>query len=653
MLTNEQLGPIIEAEEINADLEGASLGQKRKKLMDYYYQRPYGDEVDGQSQVVTSEVADTVEAMLPSLMRVFAQGKEVAKFTTNDPEGDEEAREKTLYANWVFLESNQGLQLLHSAFKDALLQFTGTFKCHWDDTKEVTEERYTGMTPEKMLKLQLDPESEILEQERDPETDTVTVKVKRTAKIGRIKIETVPPEQTRLAKNATTFIKPRFGGQKTPKTRSELIQMGFPRKKVDMLPCHDKDTSPTENARNYDLNRDQDDNPTTVKANDVIMLGEYYMFVDVDEDGISELWQFFYAGQTILEKTKVDMDPYATCITIPMPNRAIGTCPAEQVADLQLINSTLTRNVLNNAYQVNYARTLVNERVDLDDLLNPVPGGIVRVDTSGPIGDSAQPLVTQPQIPQLLQAIEQVNAMREERTGITRLNQGLDADTLNQTATGFKGLVGAGQQKEQLIALMLSVGVKVLFEKIIILAHKHQEGEVKIKVGGESIGINPSSWRYKTDCSVQVGIGSGDRQEKIANLNYILQQQKELLQLRSTLTDQAKMYNTFDKLVAEVGLKDVDLYFNNPEKPGETLQAQNEQLMQMVEDLQAQVQSNPLAEAEQVKAQARLIEAQGKGELEAAKLNRQAIKDAQELTFKYDELETKENTDIPGQGSSG
>ncbi|MCH7803095.1 MAG: hypothetical protein IH937_03345 [Acidobacteria bacterium] len=660
MLTDGQIGVIVEAEEADAEDLATDIAKKREALLDGYSQRPYGDEVKGQSSVVTSDISDVVESLLPSLMRVYAQGKQVGKFTASDPEADDEAEQKTLYANWVFFESNPGLKILHSVFKDALLQFTGTCKVWWDESEEVTEERYTGMSQEQILKLKLEPETEILDTERDEagpdaelQPETFTVKVKRTTKTGIARLTPIPPEQTRIAKNAADFVKPRFIGQKTPKTRSELILMGFNKKKVNGLPAHDQKTSPVETARNYDLNRSQDDNPTVVKANDVIMLGEYYMYIDVDEDGVSELWQIFYAGTEVLDKTRVDEHPYAVCVPIPMPHRAIGTCPAEQVADIQLIKSTLVRHTLNNAYLINYARTLVNERVDLDDILAPpTPGQTIRIKGDEPIAGSVEPMVVQPQIPDLLQAVEYVDTMRENRTGITRFNQGLDADTLNQTATGFKGLMGASQQREQLIALMMSDGIKTLFNKIIALAHKHQSAETQIRVTGEVMNINPSGWRYKMDCAVQVGIGSGDRQEKISNLNYILQQQKELMLQRSTVSDQSKMYNTLDKLVTEVGLKDVDLYFNDPSKPQETLQSENEQMIQMIEQLQAQIeqQGNQIAEAALIEQQGKLALGKAQLELDVEKLKIDTFNKTEDRKFKYTDLETKENVDIPGEG---
>ena len=43
----------------------------------------------------------------------------------------------------------------------------------------------------------------------------------------------------------------------------------------------------------------------------------------------------------------------------------------------------------------------------------------------------------EPLQPQVFQFLEFMNTMKENRTGITRYNQGMDANSLNKTATGI------------------------------------------------------------------------------------------------------------------------------------------------------------------------------------------------------------------------
>lgn len=659
-MSDSEINAIVGAEEADSLNFQSTIGKNRAKMLDYYNCRPYGDEVDGQSQVVTSDVSDVIEGMLPSLVRVFTQGKYVARFEADNAASDDEADQKTAWANYVFMRQNDGTLILHNMMKDALLQYTGTVKVYWDESKEVTKERYAGLSMLELQRLSMDDETEIEEQEEVVEyvqgspVTVYNVHVKRTRKVGKTRIVNIPPEEFLICRNARDFVNPRFIGHRTPKTRSELILMGFDRDVVENLPADDSFTfekSYEKNSRywNYDGNSDSNAGDP---ANDIVHLGEYYVYIDTDGDGVAELWQIFRAGNEILSKEQVDEHPFCVIVPIPIPHRAIGSCPAEQVADIQYLKSTLMRQALNNIYQTNYARTVVNERVDLDDLLTPRAGGIIRVNDDAPVMDSIQPFVVQPIAEPILGMMEYVDVMREIRSGVTRYNQGLDSEALNKTATGFKGIMEAGQQRLDMIArIFADTGIREIFRKIIKLSMQYQDTSMQIRVMGQPMEIDPTSWRHNLDCRIDVGLGSGDRQEKIVNLNAILAIQQTLKETGSMLTDEAKMYNTLDRLITEVGLKDAALYFNNPEQPVQVLQAQVEQLMAMVQQLQAQMQ-NPLAEVEQIKAEAKMAAQQQQQEFETKKLLLEMEQKQKEFETNYltklTEMELKYQQNVPG-----
>ena len=662
MLSDEQINSIVRAEEEDAITYLNEIGEKRATLMDYYNQKLFGDEQEGQSQVVTSDVQDTIEWMLPSLIRTFTQGKTIGVFESQLEEYGQEAKDKTAYSNWIFQRDNPGVMILSAMIKDCLLQFTGTVKVGWDDSEDVSFSKYRGLSKLEAQALSLDEAVEVVEFEEDEE-GLFNLEVKTTNSKGRVQIDNIPPEEFVFARNSRDFIKPRFIGQRTPKTRSELLEMGFDKDIVISLGVDDAERMTEEvSARDDDLGNNVAHNPTTQTANDTIYLGEYYVEIDVDEDGVTELWQIFRAGDKVLQKEKVDNHPYAVAVPIPIPHRALGTCPAEQVADIQWTKSIMLRQAYDNIYQTNYPRTVINERVELDDLLTPRAAGVITVDGEGPISDSIQPFVVPPISGEIFGAIEYLDSAREIRTGVTRFNQGMDPESLNRTATGFKGIMDASAQRTELVARMIAeTGIKPLFNKIIENVSKYQDESTEITVLGKPMKINPSSWRRKMDCRVDVGLGSGDRQEKIANLNFILAQQKEFMAQGNPLADNEKTFNTLDKLVTEVGLKDVNQYFNDTTRPDEVLLAQNEQLMKMVEQLQAQVSQNPLAEAEQIKAQASMVKVQNENQIKLLQMQEEALAFQEEMRAKQDELvakleleytklEVENKVDIPGKG---
>lgn len=663
MLSDHEIAAIVKGEEaqsIGYLGEGSEIQQNRATLLDYYNQREYGDEIEGQSKFVTSDVSDVIEGMLPQLLRMFTQGKHIAKFVSTSDAYYKEAEQKTAYANWAFGQQNSSVELLYGMFKDALLQYTGCLKVTWCDEEEREEENYEGLNEQELMALQMDENYEVKKVEDVTEIDEIpipqegmeamqvqryfNVEGERVNNTGHVQYDCIPPDELLVARRARDWDRPAFIAQRSPKTRSELIEMGFDRETVMSLGKDEEVDNTVKISRNYNLEEDGDSNPTGDRSKDLIYLSECYLDMDVDEDGISEYWQVMFAEGQVLEKTRVDDHPFCVCVPVPMPHRAIGSCPAEQVADIQFLKSTLVRQMLNNIYSTNYNRVIVNERVDLDDLLTPRAGGVIRVDGQGPVGDSVTPMVTANQVEQILQSIEYVDSMREVRTGITRYNQGLDTESLNKTATGFQGIRDMSQLRIELIArIFADGGVKKVFERTIELAQKHQNDAVEIKVTGETLMIDPREWKNKTECRLDVGLGAGDRMEKLGNLNFIYTQQKELKEKGSMLVDEAKMYQTLDKLCVESGLKSAESYFNDVSQPNEVLQAQNEQMQFIIQQMQQQIQQlsagNPLAEAEQIKQQAA-------NQREMAKIEARNAENEGKLQAKIAEIQAKAQADI-------
>lgn len=656
MLSKAEVGAITKSNlEAALDYHG-TLTKKREKLLNYYNCQPYGDEREGQSSVVTSDVADVVEWMLPTLLRTFTQGKVIAQFDGNRAEDEEEADEKTFLSNYAFLHENDGVLILHDMFKDALLQYTGVVKVYWEESETTEATKYLGLSQLEYQKLLMDDDVTIESLEVEQDSDEGVVYNAKTVKVKKecgVRYANIPPEEFLIAKSARNFIKPSFIGHRSPKTRSELIEMNFDKDLVNSLSSDDDYSGSTvKNARYKDYDWLQDDNPSKQSANDIIYLTECYQAIDVNGDGIVEYWQVMYAGNTVLSMEEVDDHPFAVCVPIPIPHRAIGSCPAEQAADIQFRKSTLVRQMLNNVYQSNYPRVLHSNKVDLDDLLTPRAGGTIGVDSDAPdVAGHAQVLQVPAMIEGIMAAIEYTDTEREIRTGVTRYSQGLDLDALNKTATAFEGMTDASQQRVDLVArIFADGGVKQIFLKTVKILGKYQDESKTIKIMGKTLDINPSNWSKNINCRIDVGLGSGERKEKISNLNTILNMQTAFIQQGMVLSDQTKIYNTLDKLVTEVGLKDVSRYFNNPEQPNEVLAAQNQQLMQMVQQLQDQIQQigDPLSNAETIRAQARLLGEQNKREIEQARMDQEDRHFAATMAKDLTKIEVDSHKNIPG-----
>jgi hypothetical protein len=210
--------------------------EDRRKALDYYLRRPYGNEIEGRSQIVTGEVAEVIDGALPQLVRVFTASDDIVRFEPKGPGDEQGAKQATEYVNWVFYRDNDGFLVLHNWFKDALLQKTGVVKAYWDTKIEVTKEEYQNLTDDELVLLLSDGTREIVEQEtveevvgNDPmgmpmimRAHNVKVSKKKTA--GNVVVENVPPEEFLISKRARNI-------QDAPRSEehtSELQSLALP-----------------------------------------------------------------------------------------------------------------------------------------------------------------------------------------------------------------------------------------------------------------------------------------------------------------------------------------------------------------------------------------------------------------------------------------
>mgnify|MGYP000265242619 FL=1 len=599
-VTDLELKSII-GQEINNSMGfmGGALSSQRKKSLEYYMGEPLGTEIDGRSQVISTDVADTVETILPSLLRIFTASHQVVKCEPVKAEDVELADQATNYINYIFNKDNHGFSILYTWFKDALIEKNGIVKVYWDESEKVEQETYENLNDEE-YKLLIDSDDvevikeesfvdervkEELEQMKQialsqgqdigniPTPKLHNCIIKRTTNSGKVKIENIPPEEFLIQRSAKTIEESNFVAHRVLKTRSDLIQMGFDKDVVENLPTQNSVTMNEERLARY---ADIDEDPLADapdKSGSEIEIYECYIKVDMDGDGVSELRKVIVAGSngsTILENMSCDFIPFCSLTPIPMPHRFYGRSVAELVEDVQLVKSTVMRQLLDNMYLTNNNRVAVMDgMVNLDDLLTNRPGGVVR--TKQPPSQVMMPMQNQTISQQAFPLLEYLDTVRESRTGVTRYSQGLDADALNKTATGVNTMMNQSQMRMELIARVFAeTGVKDLFTRIFELTVKYQNKERIVELNNKFVPVNPTEWRNRYNISITVGLGVGSKDQQIAMLNNILQKQLQAFQLQGNkeypMVSLKNIYNSLAKIIEEAGLKNVENYFINPEQ---------------------------------------------------------------------------------------
>ena len=570
-MTDEELRSLLDDEIRGAiGYDSSELSNQRKTALEYYYGEPFGNEVEGRSSYVSRDVADTIEWIMPSLMRIFTGGDTIVRFEPQGPEDEKKAGQATDYINYIFQRQNDGFLTLYTWFKDALLSKNGFVKVYWEKYTEQKTENYEGLSDDEFAFLLNQEDVEPLEHTEDVSVDPMTgvatkvhsVKLRKKTEVGKCCVMPIPPEEVLVNKNPTApFAKNRFRCHRRRVSIGELKEMGF--KDVDDISSDEGDFNDERTAR---FSNDQTDTVTEEKdrLSREVWLSECYRKIDFDGDGIAEERTVIMAGNKILDNVEGYSSSLISITPIILPHKLFGMSIADLVMDLQLLKSTIFRQILDNMYLANNGRYMaLDGMVNIDDLLTSRPGGIIRVKTFDAVKPLQPPLLGAP----AFNLLEYIDVVKENRTGVTRYNQGIDADSLNKTATGINQIMSAAQARVELIARVFAeTGVKDLFYSILEAVQKHQDKAKVIRLRNEWVEMDPREWDNKFDLSVMVGLGTGSKDMQIAALMETLKLQFTALQGGLPIVTPTNIYNTANKLLEAQNIKGGDLFFTHPEQ---------------------------------------------------------------------------------------
>jgi GrpB-like predicted nucleotidyltransferase (UPF0157 family) len=608
--------------------------EQRKQALEAYLRQPYGNEVEGKSQIVTGEVAEAIDGALPSLVRIFTGSDNIVVFEPQGPRDEASAKQATDYCNWVFNRDNEGVAILHDWFKDALMQKNGIVKAYWEDKEDITKERYFDLSDDELAMLMSDETMEIVEQDTtefpifdpmgQPVVDpmgmpvmgaTHNVVVQQKKKSGKVTIENVPPEEFLISKKARTIADSPFVAHRQMLTRSTLIAMGFNKKQVEGLQMGDALAYTPERVARYAAGEQPYQTQTDDPAMQEIEVFECYVKTDLDGKGIAALVQVFYASNEILEDAKgkemveeVDYVPFHSICPIPIPHKFFGNSLADRTVDLQLIKTTITRQMLDNLYLTNNARVVAIEgQVNIDDLLTSTAGGVIRAKSP----NAVQQLVVQNVASQAFPMLQYLDTIQSKRTGVSDASQGLDPSVLqNVTAAAVASMQQAGAGKIELMArIFAETGVKSLFKGILHLLCKYQDKARLVRMRGEFVEFDPRTWANQYDVSINVGLGAGNRQEQMAMLSMVLAKQEQLIGQygpANPYVSPAQYRGTLGRMVEIAGFKDSAEFYKaiTPEQDQmlSNPPPQQQQMPPEVQALMARTQAE--IQANQAKAQA-------------------------------------------------
>lgn len=627
--------------EDSVEYDSSELSEQRANSLSYYLGAPLGNEREGKSQVVSRDVQETIDWIMPSLMKVFTSGDSVVQFQAQNEEDVPQAEQETEYVNWIFNRKNPGFTIMHDWFQDALMMKNGITKVYLEEEEYPKFDYFTGLTEDIILDILSEPDTELLAR-TDNGDGTFDIKVKSSCKKRHIKVCNIPPEEFLIDRMAKSVQDALFVGHRPLVTKSDLLEMGVPQDVLDGLTYDTYDrieSSPETLVRNsMDGTGDADyQNYAESEANSKCRLTECYVKLDVDGDGYAELRKIVIVGDYIISNEETDCKPFADVCAHKVAHKFFGMSIYDKIKDIQEIRSTLMRNILDNIYNVNNGRySVVEGQVNLDDLLTNQSGGVVRVKAQNAISDLPTPALGA----DVYSMLDRLEADRGKRTGVTDRSRGLDSNTLhsNQAASSVNQLMTAAEQQIDLIARMFAeTGVKRLFQLLHEFSVKYQDQEEMFQLRGQFVKVNPSNWRNRYDLTVQVGIGNMNKDQQLMHIMRMFEMAQTVVANGGlgVLISEKNLYNMLKEMTQNAGYKDVSKYWTDPDSPEAQAakKAQQEAAAKPTpEDIKAQSDAQRTqteAASKQVDGQIRMAEIELKKQEVALKMREASLKEAE------------------------
>ena len=708
-MDDEEILNIIAAEMSQSSTGNYSteLDAQRKESLDYYLGNPRGDEQEGRSQAVSTDVADAIEWIMPQIIKALVAKGPVITFDAVGEDDENQAELETEFTHDTFMKENDGFLNLYEFVKDALMQKNGIFKIYYDETEEVKTESYDGLNQQEVEMLLQHPDVELVsseqytdeqavqqmqqriqmqmqqaEQSPDPQqgqamagqlmqqmqqlqTDppqvfAVVVEVTHTK--GKVTVDCIALEDFRINQHHDSLNPDtaRFTAHVGLKTRSDLIEEGYDPDIVNNAETNINN----QYERDYRFSAQDesvysDPNYSEDESQALLEVSECYIKIDVEKTGVAKLMQITVLGSDdptdILDMAPFEDNPFVSSSCIIMSHKFFGLSIYDRLKQLQDMKTSLWRNILDNLYlQNNREKEVVEDQVNLDDLLVSRPGGIKRVKQPGMIRE----LMVQPIGQEGYQMLEYLDQVRTGRVGVSPDTAGT-IDALG-TAVGSEGVAQLMTAKEELTGLMIRViaetGVKQAYLKIRDLLVRYKDGVTPFKFKGQWKNVNPSQWGDRSRTTIKVGTGTGDDSRKVGAIQQAIAYQAQLVaDPRNTLVDQTQLFEALDEFCRVSGLGQATPYFLDPASPeGKKKQegmdkqtAEQKQKQEKMEQMMAKAQAD-LGEGERMKGEAAVQSQQAKLQVEGAKMeleHQKHISEADKAAFESRLAEMKTELD--------
>lgn len=562
-----------------------TLRSWRAQTFKKYMGEKYGNEEKGRSQVVMTDISDTVEWIMPALMRIFHGGQDVVQLRPQGPEDEANCKLMEEKLNFDFLKQNKGFLITHNWFKDALLYKAGVVKYHWQKAESHQKKKYKGLTQGEYENLENDDEFIVDEvtpklvrtewvfdgfQDVPNDVYEYDVKGRQIITVSKPIIEVLPPEECIFDLKAKDIPSSKIFAHRKVVTKDDFKKYNKDEKDIGAEIANGMN-DPEYIARFDDLGGVQFISPD--QNGEEFYLYECYVD-DRDDAGEKVPKKVTIAGDETLdiEDNTYDRPPVCVISPIVIQHRIMGRSISELVEDIQLLRTALMRYILDNIYFQNNGMKVVNPyRINVDDLINGNrPGGIIRTTEDVDPSTAIFPVPIAPLPQHVMSIVEYIDGIRENKTGVTKYNQGMDSGSLNKTASGISQIMTASQQRLELIArIFAETGYQDLMRALVDMNIKFFDREQFVKVNDDWVSINPDMISGYYDVIIDVGIGTGNKEMVFNQLTNMLNTYtgvmgKMVQPGMPQIVGPQNIYNILKEMWQIQGFKNVDRFVTDP-----------------------------------------------------------------------------------------
>jgi hypothetical protein len=517
-LTDEEILTKVSAKSTNSvSWFDSRLAKERERVTRYLNGDLPKRTSEGSSSYVSSDVFDSTEMMRSQLVETFAGGDHIAQFDPDQDMNAEVCRVATEYASYIIFRENDGYNIFNSVIYDGLTARAGVAKVYWEERYTYSEETFEDLSHDEAYGLaSQDDVDEFEADESEVGSGIYSGTLTRKKDCSRVCIDTIAPEEFLIEPLATSILLATYVGHRTPKTKAELIEMGFDKHKVMNLPADDAKElqfSPEVLARTRSVNGEGKTDEPIQDELEYVVYYESYVRMQIDAVKGVRLYKVCHAGNTLLDKPQeVDKAPFLAYVPLPIPHVFYGNSFAARVIHTQNARTVLFRGVLDHTAITTNPRWavvnggLLNPRELLDNRL----GGVVNVRRP----DSVKAFEQNPLNPYVFNVLEKLTENNDKSTGISALSQGLNKDAIS--TQNSKGLVDnmmkASGQRQKVMARNFAYGFLVpLMIEVIRLAILNEKKEKVIEVAGGPLTVNAQSWTERRTCTVSAHLGYGEK----------------------------------------------------------------------------------------------------------------------------------------------